>query len=151
MKIKVITPVLRGGTLAYAPHFSSRITAVPGGLEIHHHAAGPVDFEDLRMMCVIAAPGGSGIDLLLFIDSSKRPFATSADLVQYSDFPLENATTTERRLREFGLYLLLRNSKLGVDRGTYEFLLGRPAPELDRDVTALTTTLGEILEQTASP
>lgn len=149
MKVKVIEPRLLSPTLAYSPLRANRIGGAPSGLHIQHSEAGEVAFDALRLASVISTveSGQQVYHLILFVSGNRRPYLATANVVHYTDFPIPPSDTMLPRLRAFVAYLIEQNPALGIDRGTYDFLLGKPVRALDRDVTALTTSLGEVLSQ----
>lgn len=144
MKVKVFEPKLAGSSLTFSPLPLSRLTRGESGLDLHHRDAGETPFEELRFVSAFstAQQGHQEPQLLLFLKGQRRPFLIDANKISFAEFPLERSATVVPQLRDFLLFLYRVNPLIAVDRGTYEFLLGRSPAVLEREVGALATSLG---------
>ena len=128
-QVKVITPELQSGTLAFSPHSVQGLSSPDGKrLNLHHHAAGTIDIEDLIFLSVV------GIDqqpenpqVMLFIRDVKRPFLLRKQRYQLrrAAVPAQPDSTLER-LRDLVRWLVQANPDLTIDRATLRFRQGRP-------------------------
>ena len=146
-QVKVITPELQSGTLAFSPHRIQGLSSPDGKrLNLHHHAAGTIEIEDLIFLSVV------GIDkqpenpqVMLFIRGIKRPFLLESSEISYAELPFQLSRLNLERLRDLVRWLVQANPALTIDRATLNFVKGGQAVPLDRDITALATTVGDIL------
>jgi hypothetical protein len=146
-QVKVITPELRSGTLAFSPHRVQGLSSPDGQrLNLHHHAAGTIEIKDLLFLSVV------GIDkqpenpqVMLFIRGTKRPFLLESSQISYGELPFQLASRNLERLRDLIRWLVKANPDLTIDRATLNFVKGGEAVALDRDITALATSVGDIL------
>lgn len=148
MRIKVVTPKIGSGTLAHSPLPVMRVTGSEDGFNLNHRDAEDVPFEQVRLFAVFSTTHGGqpAYHLLLFLHEHRRPFVVDAYKIHYGDFAIEHSETMLPHLRAFATLICRSNPAVGIDRGTFDFLCGRPPQHLDRDPVSLATALGEVLK-----
>lgn len=148
MRIKVVTPKIGSGILAYSPLPVMRVSGTEDGFNLNHREAEEVPYEQVRMFAVFSTTQGGqqSYHLLLFLHEHRRPFMVDGYKIHYGDFAIEHSETMLPHLRAFATLICRGNPAVGIDRGTFDFLGGRPPQHLDRDAVSLATALGEILK-----
>ena len=141
--VKVVSPVIRGAQLLFAPLTCPVLTAADGGIDVNRKDSAFVPFEDIALLAVTydSGQGASVLRLLMFIHPMKRPLIVDAAKISFADFPNVSGENLLSSTRQFVAFLLEKNPDIVIDEDTRALRDGGRPLEMGRDVVALATAL----------
>ncbi len=107
-----------------APLDANKVTAVPGGLDLHRLSEEPLPFAAVYAICVFQlakAPPGR-IDMDLFVGGKARPYRIGSNRVHYAGFLSKSGVNSLENFRRFVIAIVSRMDSVHLDPGTVAFL-----------------------------
>ncbi|MFC1884127.1 hypothetical protein ACFL2O_05095 [Thermodesulfobacteriota bacterium] len=141
-KIKVVSPQLGREDISLTPIPTRRITGWEGGININRAEREKIDYRSITLVSVFQ---DKTYKILFFVNDSKRPFISDCDAIAFPEFPDVKRESILPSLRNFLIHVLRKNRNIIVDKGTYEFLRGKPPVVFKKDVLFMTTALESFL------
>jgi hypothetical protein len=142
LKIKVVTLEFGGSDIALAPLVCGKITSAEGGIDINRAEKRKIGYDFIEFISVFQ---DEKYKILIFEKDSKRPFLADCDTIIFPEFPNVKGPRLLVSVRKFIVHVLAKNSKIILDKGTYDFIRGDSPFVFREDVIFLTSAIKKAL------
>jgi len=136
------------GSIAFQPQPSSRMTGWQNGINMNRKDVDKILFQQIRLLSAFTDKdqGEDQIQLLIFVEGSKRPFLVDAHQIEYGDFPDVKEALPASSLRNFLGFLFRKNPEIAFDNPTWDFVQGDPPQVWESDLLSMATGLAREME-----
>lgn len=142
----VVIQLHQKGEERFSPEPVEKLDGATEGLIISNETPREIIYDQITAIAAYAETGADKNHLLMFLDSSERPFACDIEKITYSDFPVKVLPNSLASFRGFLYFLCRQNPAIILEETTFDILSGSTPKKMDADtVLKLATAMGHLI------
>ncbi len=147
----VVVQLHQKGEERFSPEPLEKLGGATEGLIISNGNPREIAYDRITAIAAYAESeveksGSDKNHLLIFLDSSERPFACDIEKITYSDFPVKVLPNSLASFRGFLYFLCRQNPAIILEETTFDILSGSTPKKMDPDtVLKLATAMGHLI------